>query len=111
MTSRPFILLLAATALAAAGQLLFKVGASGRVDIVEFVNPWIATGLLAYGISTLIWIYALSMAPLTVVYPFTALTFVLTYLLGVSILNEPLTKPGIAGIALILIGLFLVIRN
>lgn len=111
MTSRPFILLLAATALAAAGQLLFKVGASGRVDIVEFVNPWIAIGLLAYGISTLIWIYALSMAPLTVVYPFTALTFVLTYLLGVSILHEPLTKPGIAGIALILIGLFLVIRN
>ena len=108
MSLRMILLLLASTLLAAMGQLLFRVGASGREAVSSFVNAWLLSGLFAYGLSTLLWIYALSKVRLTVVYPFTALTFVLVYLFGVLILHEPTTGKALAGVALVLGGLFLI---
>lgn len=100
--------LLAGVLLAAVGQVLFKVGATGQSDLLEFVNPAIISGLVCYGVGTVLWILALSKAPLTVVYPFTALTFVLVYAAGVLFLGETATLRSLVGIALILVGLFLV---
>ena len=74
----------------------------------SFVNAWLLAGLVAYALGTLLWIYALSKVRLTVVYPFTALTFVLVYLFGVLILHEPTTGKALAGVALVLGGLFLI---
>lgn len=100
--------LLGGVLLAALGQVLFKVGATGRSALIEFLNPAIATGLLCYGLGTGLWIVALSKAPLTIVYPFTALTFVLVYAAGVMFFGEPTSARSLSGIALILAGLFLV---
>jgi undecaprenyl phosphate-alpha-L-ara4N flippase subunit ArnE len=111
MTEIParFVLsLLAGTLFAAAGQVLFKIGAAGRETIASFFNSWILGGLLAYAIGTLLWIYALSKVRLTVVYPFTALTFVLVYLFGILILREPAASKALVGVAMILVGLFLI---
>jgi drug/metabolite transporter (DMT)-like permease len=101
--------LLAGTMLAAAGQVLFKVGADGRVALLEFVNPFIAAGLLCYALGTAAWIYALSKAPLTLVYPFTALTYVLVYASGVFLLGEETSVRAVAGALLVLAGLFLIV--
>lgn len=101
------VLLFAGTALAAVGQVLFKLGATGRVSAASFVNPAILAGLACYGLGTLAWIYSLSKAPLTNVYPFTALTFVIVYLAGVFFLGEPSSLRGWSGIALVLAGLYL----
>jgi len=108
MPAHFILLLLAGTLFAAAGQVLFKIGASGRETIYSFFNSWIVAGLVAYALGTLLWIYALSKVRLTVVYPFTALTFVLVYLFGILILHEPATSKALVGVALILVGLFLI---
>jgi len=108
MTPTMLLLLLAGTVCAAAGQLLFKVGASGREAFASFFNLWLLSGLFAYALGTLLWIYALSKVRLTVVYPFTALTFVLVYLFGVLILREPTTAKALVGVAFVLGGLFLI---
>ncbi|MBL0419598.1 EamA family transporter [Ramlibacter sp. AW1] len=99
---------IAGALLAALGQVSFKWGATDRTALVEFVNPWILGGLLLYLGGTVAWILALSKTPLTVLYPFTALTYVLVYLLAVTLLGEGLSVRGLGGTVLVLMGLFLV---
>jgi len=108
MSMTMILLLLAGTVLGAAGQVLFKIGASGREALLSFFNLWLLSGLIAYVLGTFVWIYALSKVRLTIVYPFTALTFVLVYVFGVLILHEPIAAKALLGIVLVLAGLFLV---
>jgi len=101
--------LLAASALcAAAGQVMFKLGASGAKALPDFINLGVAGGLAAYGVGTLLWIYCLSKAPLTAAYPYTALTFVLVYLASALLLKEAVPMSALAGIGLVIAGLFLI---
>ena len=102
------ILLTLAAFSAAGGQLLFKVGARGREHWLEFINLPIISGLVLYGVGTLIWIYALSFEKLVNVYAFTALTFVLVYVGGVMIIGERISMVGAFGILLVLGGLYLI---
>jgi len=104
----PYWALLAGTLLAAAGQLAFKLGATGRASLPEFLNLWIASGLVLYGLGTMLWIFALSRLSLTVVYPFTALTFVLVFCAGVFLLGESATSMQFWGVGFVLLGLFLI---
>ncbi len=101
-------LAVAGAILAAFGQVSFKHGADGRELAIEFVNGWIFLGLALYLAGTVLWIRALAFAPLTVVYPFTALTYVMVNALAVSLLGERLSSRGLLGTALVLLGLFLV---
>lgn len=94
--------------LAGLGQISFKWGATDRSTLVEFLNLWILSGLLLYFVGTVAWILALSRTPLTVLYPFTALTYVLVYAMAVMLLGEGLSVRGVGGTALVLLGLFLV---
>jgi drug/metabolite transporter (DMT)-like permease len=100
--------LLGSVLLAALGQILFKIGATGQNTLREFVNLEILGGLLSYGIGTALWIISLSKAPLTAVYPFTALTFVIVYAAGVMYFGEATSIRALIGVVLILGGLFLV---
>lgn len=99
---------LAGALLAALGQVSFKFGAAGRSGLLEFVNPWILLGLLLYFAGTVFWILALSAVPLTVLYPFAALTYVLVNVFAVALLGEQLSTKGLAGTGFVLLGLFLV---
>ena len=102
-----FMMLLAASLAAAAGQLLLKVGAQHKTHLAEFINAAIAAGLLLYLCGTVLWIYVLSKEKLVVVYAFTALTFVLVYLGAVLTLGESLTLKAGGGVLLVLAGLYL----
>lgn len=108
MTDHVHLFLLTGTLFAALGQVMFKVGATGRDSLADFINAWIISGLFSYALGTMLWIYALSKANLTLVYPFTALTFVLVYLFGVLVLNEPTSVKAVLGVCLVLSGLFLI---
>lgn len=99
-----------AAAFGAFGQIFLKYGAEGRVNFVEFVNIWITFGLLLYGVGTIAWIIALSSAPLTAVYPFTALTYILVNILAITVLGERLSFNVLIGTALVLTGLFVMTR-
>jgi len=94
--------------LAALGQVSFKQGADGRAVLLDFMNLWILLGLALYFAGTIFWILALSTVPLTVLYPFAALTYVLVNLFAVTLLGEQLTLKGVAGTGFVLLGLFLV---
>jgi drug/metabolite transporter (DMT)-like permease len=106
-----FLVLVFSTSLAASGQLLFRYGAKGNVEAVDFLNGAVIGGLFCYGLSTLLWIWALSRVPLVYVYPFTMLTFVLVYAGSAILLKEPLPMQMIMGIILILCGLFAIVRT
>ncbi len=93
---------------AAVGQVAFKLGATGRESLAAFVNGWILFGLLSYAVGTGLWIFALSKAPLTLVYPFTALTFVVVYAAGVLFFGDATSPRQLAGVGLILVGLYLI---
>jgi drug/metabolite transporter (DMT)-like permease len=111
MSGRAFMFALAGVACASVGQVFFKLGAHGRQALAEFLNPSIGLGLLLYSIGTVLWILSLSEAPLTAIYPFTALTFVIVYGLGILVLGESVSPSALAGVALVLLGLFLVTRG
>lgn len=102
--------LVASALLAAGGQLLFRVGAAGRHALLEFVNPAVVGGLALYGLSTALWIFALSRTKLTTVYPFTALTFVLVYAGAILMLGEKPTRVEIVGVLLVMSGLALLAK-
>ncbi|GAB3282209.1 hypothetical protein [Parahaliea aestuarii] len=110
MTPATLALLLTAALCASGGQLLFKIGASGRTALLEFINLPIVAGLALYAAATVLWIYVLSTQALTTVYAFTVLTFALVYLGGVFLLGERLSPGGMAGTALVLLGLFCITR-
>ena len=98
----------ASAVVAAFGQVCFKHGADGRELLAQFANGWILLGVGLYASSTVLWILALSHAPLTIVYPFTALTYVLVNVLAYLVLGERLPMRAVAGTGFVLFGLFLV---
>jgi drug/metabolite transporter (DMT)-like permease len=96
---------------ASAGTVLLKLGATGRIDFLSFINPMIIAGLGLYGLGAVFWIYGMSRQNLISVYPFTILSFTIVYLVGILALGERPTRLGFVGVALILAGLYLVARN
>lgn len=106
MNLPPMIALLLGSLLAATGQLFFKIGANGASQPHDFVNLRIASGLAAYTLGTVLWIWALSKVPLNVAYGFTALTFVLVFAGSGLFLRESFSPSTYVGLALVLAGFF-----
>ena len=112
------ILLLAAYAAGmAGGQLLFKL-ASQRItpgtglarQLIELAgNAWFLTALALYGALTLAWVWILTFTPLSRAYPFVALAFAITPLLGAWLFAEPIGWRLLGGVVVIAVGLFLVV--
>ncbi len=76
------------------------------------LNPLILIGLVLYGLSFMIWLRVLTFNDLSKSYPiFATCVFLLTTIGSVSFLNEQITLLRIAGIAVMLIGIFIVSRS
>lgn len=90
---------------AAGGTLLIKTGVTGSITLADFINIRILTGLLLYVVGSGVWMYCMSRAPLSVVYSFTALTFVLVMISAYAFLGERPGTAGTVGAALILGGI------
>lgn len=105
------LLLLLACVTAAVGQMLLKAGATGRTQLLEFVNWQVLLGLGGYALSTLLWLYCLSKLPLRVVYPYTALTFVLVVVGAVVWFGERAGWRAGAGTVMVLAGLVLIMMD
>lgn len=94
--------------LAAAGQVLLKFGVSGATTLAGFINLRVVAGLACYVLGTVLWLIALSRMPLSRVYPFTILTFVIVYLAAITLLGERLTASLVTGLVLVLSGLAII---
>lgn len=106
-----YLFVLLSALFAAAGQVFLKMGADGNQNLMDFANYKIVAGLFFYIVGALLWIVSLSKLPLKIVYPFTALTFVLVYACAFFLFNESIGKIDFLGVFFVLLGLFLLVYN
>ena len=97
-----FLLLVCATvALNTLAQVLLKLG-SGKF----LLNPYFLAGIMAYGVSTLMYISVLSKLNLSLAYPLViGLTVIATTLSGVYVFQEKVEPTAWFGIGLMLSGI------
>ena len=98
------------------GQILFKVAANhsratdgGLVQKV-LLNPPLIGAFAWYGLTALFWFYILTRIPLSTAYPFSILGSALVPLLAWALFREHITLQAAIGFAVMLLGLFLVVR-
>ena len=109
--------------LAVVGQLLLKMGMLriGKFSlnistIVQqytriFLNPFVIAGVIGFFLSMLVWLYVLSRLELSTAYPFVALNYVLILFVSHFLLKETITPVKIMGVAVIVLGVFLISRG
>lgn len=96
------------------GQILFKLTSrrAGELNpagvLATLFDPYLLTALFIYGIGTVIWVYVLKAVPLTVAYPFMALTFCIVPILAWTMLGESLSIKYATGTLLIVVGLVII---
>lgn len=113
-----------AVLLAMSGQLLLKWGMTllGPVDRTVLRRPFalvaaIATrwqvmlGLAVYFAAALGWIYALSLVPLSVAYPFLGISYAVLPLVAAWLLKERPTTSQWIGVALVVSGVLVVMAS
>jgi uncharacterized membrane protein len=99
--------------LGSSGQLLFKLGSS---SVMLSLSSWVTnfkviTGMMLYGLSAILFIFALKYGNLSVLYPVIATSYVWVALISNKMLGEPMSLPQWGGIALILLGITIIIRS
>jgi drug/metabolite transporter (DMT)-like permease len=98
------------------GQVLFKMaalryvaeGGVGERLLGLVWNIYFVTALVFYAGYAILWVWILSFTPLSRAYPFVALAFALTPLLGAMLFGETISLRLIVGLLFILCGLFIV---
>lgn len=104
------IVVLIACVIGAFGALFLKKGA-GRIafNLVELLkNKKLILGVIAYGISTVMFIPALKYGELSVLYPFVATSYLWVTLFSKWFLKEEINSWKWTGIFIILIGITLI---
>jgi drug/metabolite transporter (DMT)-like permease len=115
LTFAQITLLLAYAAGMAAGQILFKLaavraGAGLSVERVVglFGNGFFLAALVLYAVLAILWVWILTFTPLSRAYPFVAVAFAVTPLLGALVFAEPFSARLLVGIAVVFCGLLLI---
>ena len=111
--STRYLLLVGFTLMLSTGQMLFKIAAdsgSGKPLPYAFMNVWLVAAVALYGFATLLWVYILRVTPLSVAYPFTALSFIIVPIAASAFFGEVLSWRYAAGMALIISGILLTTR-
>jgi multidrug transporter EmrE-like cation transporter len=85
------------------------IGAGGLKDLA--LSPVVWGGLAVFGISAIVWLFALSRVDLSFAYPFAALGYVIIVLASLTVLHESVPPLRWAGVALIITGIILVART
>jgi drug/metabolite transporter (DMT)-like permease len=101
----------------AGGQLLFKLaaqrlaaGATPGEQLMGLAgNAYFYAAFVLYCALAVLWVWLLTFTPLSRAYPFVALAFAITPLLGGWLFGEPIDLRLGLGITAILCGLFLVV--
>ncbi|HET7396136.1 MAG TPA: EamA family transporter [Gammaproteobacteria bacterium] len=118
-----FLLVLTGVMLNAAAQLLLKAGVTRVGEIKLTLNtilsagwklafePHILGGLTCYVISVVVWILALSRVQVSIAYPMLSLGYVVTAVAAWWLMGESLSAIRITGIAVIIVGVYLVARS
>ena len=118
-----FLLVITGVLLNAAAQLLLKAGVQHmgviKLQVATIVaagwrlafEPHILGGLACYVVSVVVWILALSRVPVSIAYPMLSLGYVVTAVAAWLLLGEALSAVRVTGIAVIIVGVYLVARG
>lgn len=112
-------LVLTSVAFGAVGQLVLKAGMNSLGGVQLSVdtllkmatNPLLIVGIAIFGISTLLWLLALSKADLSFAYPFLSLIYIAVLFGGAVLFKEAITLPRVLGFAVIVTGVWIVARS
>lgn len=109
------VLAVGCTLAIATGQMFFKTAAMQIESHGTVFHPQVITtvgiSLTIYGLATLAWIYVLRLAPLSAIYPYMALSFVIVPALSFFFFNEPISKSYIIGLSMIIGGILVITRS
>jgi multidrug transporter EmrE-like cation transporter len=118
MSTQTLVLILAAIAFSATGQLLLKSGAQhlaglGRLQFLLAAarDVRVLSGLAAWIAWTICWLHVLRVAPLSRAYALTSLTYVLIPLASIYVFGEQVRRLHVAGIILIAAGIACVLAD
>ncbi len=113
-----FVLLFGAVVGDVSGQVCFKLGLNadeappvpGPLGFVMALvrSPWIVIGVAVYAVEFVIWYAALTIAPLSVAFPFAALSYCGVVLASKFILHEQVSRQRWLATAVVAIGVALV---
>ena len=116
-------MVLTSVAFGAVGQLTLKAGMNSIVQtygklqlsadtlIHMATNPLLIVGIAIFGISTLLWLFALAKADLSFAYPFLSLTYLVVLIGGAFLFGDKVTLPRVLGFAVIIAGVWIVARS
>jgi drug/metabolite transporter (DMT)-like permease len=101
----------------AGGQLLFKTAAlhlPGEAPLATRLvsllqNGFFLGAVALYAALSVLWVWVLTFTPLSRAYPFVAIAFALTPVLGGLVFAEPLSARLLIGLVVIVGGLYLVV--
>jgi multidrug transporter EmrE-like cation transporter len=123
MKSADLALILTGVLLNAAAQLLLKAG-SRAISGIAFnlsntgallermaLNPPILAGLTCYAVSVVVWVLALSRVDVSVAYPMLSVGYVVNAVAAWLLFAESLSPTRMLGIAVIIVGCWLVARS
>ena len=82
-----------------------------QVSLKIISNPYIMLGIAFQVIALVVWLYVLKKVEVSYAYPLIALGFVFVLLVGYFFMNESLNSYKLAGIALIIAGIFVLSRQ
>ncbi|WP_440617792.1 EamA family transporter [Cysteiniphilum sp. 6C5] len=122
MTLVVWSLLLCGVLLNASAQLFLKFGMD-RIGEFSFTlaniwpigwkvatNYFVILGLMCYVISVVVWLMVLSRVPVGLAYPMVSIGYIVTAIAGYFLLGETLTATRVAGIFVIILGVYLVAK-
>lgn len=99
------------TLVGALGAYFYKIASAGEPGLLPLLRrPSFWVGTLVYLTSSVLNIWLLRRLDYTVLYPMTAITYVWSLLLGRLFLGERITPRKLAGVAVLLLGVFLLTR-
>lgn len=122
MNLTSFALILTGVLLNAVAQLALKASVRdyGAIELTTGALPvalrlagepalWL--GLVCYGVSVVVWILALSRVDVSIAYPMLSIGYVVNALAAWALFGETLTAMRLAGIGIIIVGVFVLARS
>jgi len=116
-----FLLVICAVCLTVTGELFLKTGMNrvGTVHLGELIaaigrvarTPHIWVGFLFAFCASLLWLAALSRAPLSFAYPILSLGYILVLVFSRFVLHEPVSLLRWLGTAVVMCGIWLVFQS
>ena len=123
MNAISFSLLMTGVLLNAGAQLLLKAG-TNAVGVFAFssdnlvpvgwklaTEPHIMGGLACYVLSVIVWIMALSRVEVSIAYPMLSIGYVVNALAAWYLFGEAVSLTRLAGIGIIVVGVYIVARS